>query len=384
MSHRFSRFLALAAACLMLAAAPLAAARAEALETPAREAILIDLSTHTVLFEKNADESMVPSSMTKLMTIYILFEKLAKGGIKMEDMLPVSEKAWRMGGSKMFVKVGERVAVSDLLRGIIVQSGNDACVVVAEGLASTEEAFAAQMTAKGKELGLKGSTFRNASGWPDPDHRMTARDLMVLAEHLIEDFPQYYPLFAETSFKYNNIDQANRDPLLGVVPGADGLKTGHTDEGGYGLVGSAQRDGRRLLLVINGLNSMKERAQESARIMEWGFREFQTYTMAKKGDGLAEAKVWQGEEETVPLTVAADALVTLRRVDRASMVVKVVYDGPVPAPIAAGQQIAALEISAPNMPVISLPLVAARDVERQGVFGRMFGSLRYLLTGEAG
>lgn len=384
MSHRLSRFFLLAAACLALASAPLAAARAEALETPAREAILIDLSTHTVLFEKNADESMVPSSMTKLMTIYILFEKLAKGGIKMEDMLPVSEKAWRMGGSKMFVKVGERVAVSDLLRGIIVQSGNDACVVVAEGLSSTEEAFAAQMTAKGKELGLKGSTFRNSSGWPDPDHRMTARDLMVLAEHIIEDFPQYYPLFAETSFKYNNIEQANRDPLLGVVPGADGLKTGHTDEGGYGLVGSAQRDGRRLLLVINGLTTMKERAQESARIVEWGFREFQTYTMAKKGDALAEAKVWQGEEEMVPLTVAEDARVTLRRVDRASMVVKVVYDGPVPAPIEAGQQIASLEISAPNMPVINLPLVAARAVERQGVFGRIFGSLRYLLTGDAG
>ncbi|MCW0182007.1 D-alanyl-D-alanine carboxypeptidase family protein [Zavarzinia sp.] len=384
MSHRLSRFFVLAVACLGLAIAPLSAARAEALETPAREAVLIDLSTHTVLFEKNADESMVPSSMTKLMTIYILFEKLAKGAIKMEDMLPVSEKAWRMGGSKMFVRVGERVAVSDLLRGIIVQSGNDACVVVAEGLASTEEAFAAQMMAKGKELGLKGSTFRNASGWPDPEHRMTARDLMVLAEHIIEDFPQYYPLFAETSFKYNNIEQANRDPLLGVVPGADGLKTGHTDEGGYGLVGSAKRDGRRLLLVINGLNTMKERAQESARIMEWGFREFQTYTMAKKGDALAEAKVWQGEDETVPLTVAEDARVTLRRVDRAAMVVKVVYDGPVPAPIQAGDQIASLEISAPDMPVISLPLVAAHGVERQGVFGRIFGSLRYLVTGEAG
>lgn len=383
MSHRFTRLAALVLTLAGLALAPLSAARAEALETPAREAILIDLSTHTVLYEKNSDELMVPSSMTKLMTIYILFEKLAKGAIKMEDMLPVSEKAWRMGGSKMFVKVGERVAVSDLIRGIIVQSGNDACVVVAEGLASTEEAFAALMTAKGKELGLKNSTFRNASGWPDPQHRMTARDLSTLAEHIIEDFPQYYPLFAETSFKFNNIEQANRDPLLGVVPGADGLKTGHTDEGGYGLVGSAKRDDRRLLLVINGLGTMKERAQESARIMEWGFREFQTYTMAKKGDTLAEAKVWQGGEESVPLTVAADARVTLRRVDRAEMAVKVVYDGPVPAPIKAGDQIAALEISAPNMPVISVPLVAARDVERQGMFGRMIGSLRYLLTGDA-
>ncbi len=377
------RFLTLFSAVLAIALLAPAAARAETLETPAREVILIDLSTHTVLFEKNSDELMTPSSMTKLMTIYILFEKLAKGAIKMEDTLPVSERAWRMAGSKMFVKVGERVAISDLIRGIIVQSGNDACVVVAEGLASTEEAFAAQMTAKGKELGLKSSTFKNASGWPDPDHRMTARDLSVLAEHLIEDFPQYYPLFSETSFRYNNINQQNRDPLLTSFPGADGLKTGHTEDGGFGLVGSAKRDGRRLLLVINGLNSMKERAQESARIMDWGFREFQTYTMAKKGEALADAKVWQGEEDSVPLTVAADAQVTLRRVDRAAMVVKVVYDGPIPAPIAAGQQIASLEITAPNMPVISVPLVAAKEVPRQGVIGRIFGSFRYLVSGDA-
>ncbi|PWR20124.1 D-alanyl-D-alanine carboxypeptidase [Zavarzinia compransoris] len=378
-----NRRLVMALAGLALLAAPFRAACAEALETPAREAVLIDLSTDTVLFEKNADAPMVPSSMTKLMTIYLLFDKLAKGAIKMEDELPVSERAWRMGGSKMFVHVGDRVKVSDLLRGIIVQSGNDACIVVAEGLSSTEEAFAAQMTARGKDMGLKSSTFRNASGWPDPQHRMTARDLALLGERLILDFPQYYPLFAERSFKYNNIEQANRDPLLGVVPGADGLKTGHTDEGGYGLVGSAIRDGRRLLLVVNGLTSMRERAQESARILEWGFREFQTYTMAKKGETLAEARVWQGDEDTVPLTVAQDARVTLRRVARATMVVKVVYDGPVPAPIKAGDQIARLEITAPDMPAISLPLVAGRDVERQGFVGRIFTSLRYLVAGDA-
>ena len=383
MPQILSRRLATALAFVALMVAPLRLALAEALETPAREAVLIDLSTDTVLFEKNADELMVPSSMTKLMTIYMLFDKLAKGAIKMEDELPVSEKAWRMGGSKMFVHVGSRVKISDLLRGIIVQSGNDACIVVAEGLSSTEEAFAAQMTARGKELGLKNSTFRNASGWPDPQHRMTARDLAILGERLIVDFPQFYPLFAERSFKYNNIEQANRDPLLGVVPGADGLKTGHTDEGGYGLVGSAVRDGRRLLLVVNGLTSMRERAQESSRILEWGFREFHTYTMAKKGETLAEAKVWQGAEEIVPLTVAADARVTLRRVARASMVVKVVYDGPVPAPIKAGDRIANLEISGPDMPTVIVPLVAGADVDRQGFFGRIFTSLGYLIGGDA-
>lgn len=383
MPQILSRRLATALAFVALMVAPLRLALAEALETPAREAVLIDLSTDTVLFEKNADELMVPSSMTKLMTIYMLFDKLAKGAIKMEDELPVSEKAWRMGGSKMFVHVGSRVKISDLLRGIIVQSGNDACIVVAEGLSSTEEAFAAQMTARGKELGLKNSTFRNASGWPDPQHRMTARDLAILGERLIVDFPQFYPLFAERSFKYNNIEQANRDPLLGVVPGADGLKTGHTDEGGYGLVGSAVRDGRRLLLVVNGLTSMRERAQESSRILEWGFREFHTYTMAKKGETLAEAKVWQGAEDIVPLTVAADARVTLRRVARASMVVKVVYDGPVPAPIKAGDRIASLEISGPDMPTVIVPLVAGADVDRQGFFGRIFTSLGYLISGDA-
>lgn len=383
MPQILSRRLATALAFVALMVAPLRLALAEALETPAREAVLIDLSTDTVLFEKNADELMVPSSMTKLMTIYMLFDKLAKGAIKMEDELPVSEKAWRMGGSKMFVHVGSRVKISDLLRGIIVQSGNDACIVVAEGLSSTEEAFAAQMTARGKELGLKNSTFRNASGWPDPQHRMTARDLAILGERLIVDFPQFYPLFAERSFKYNNIEQANRDPLLGVVPGADGLKTGHTDEGGYGLVGSAVRDGRRLLLVVNGLTSMRERAQESSRILEWGFREFHTYTMAKKGETLAEAKVWQGAEDIVPLTVAADARVTLRRVARASMVVKVVYDGPVPAPIKAGDRIASLEISGPDMPTVIVPLVAGADVDRQGFFGRIFTSLGYLIGGDA-
>lgn len=383
MPQTLTRRLATAFTLAALMVAPLRAALAEALETPAREAVLIDLSTDTVLFEKNADELMVPSSMTKLMTIYMLFDKLAKGAIKMDDELPVSEKAWRMGGSKMFVHVGSRVKISDLLRGIIVQSGNDACIVVAEGLSSTEEAFAAQMTARGKELGLKNSSFRNASGWPDPQHRMTARDLAILGERLILDFPQYYPLFAERSFKYNNIEQANRDPLLGVVPGADGLKTGHTDEGGYGLVGSAERDGRRLLLVVNGLTSMRERAQESSRILEWGFREFHTYTMAKKGETLAEAKVWQGAEDMVPLTVAADARVTLRRVARASMVVKVVYDGPVPAPIKAGDRIASLEISGPDMPTVTVPLVAGADVDRQGFFGRIFTSLGYLIAGDA-
>lgn len=359
-------------------------AAAQALETPARQAYLIDLSTDTVLFAKNADDAMTPSSMSKLMTVYLVFERLAKGSLKLTDTFPVSERAWRMQGSKMFVMVGTQVSVADLLRGIIVQSGNDACIVVAEGLASSEEAFAAQMTAKARELGLTGSRFANASGWPDPNQVMTAHDLAILADRLITDFPQYYPIFSEKDFTYGGITQGNRDPLLGKVPGADGLKTGHTDDGGFGLVGSVQRDGRRLVLVLNGLSSMAERAAEGARIMEWGFREFEAFPVAKAGDVLADAPVWLGAADTVGLTVAKDTRVSLRRAARPDMTVKVVYDSPIPAPVAAGDHVADLVISVPDSPDISLPLVAAAEVGKAGLFGRIFGNLRLLLTGEAG
>lgn len=359
-------------------------AEAQALETPARQAYLIDLSTHTVLFEKAADQPMTPSSMSKLMTVYLLFERLAKGSLKLTDTFPVSERAWRMQGSKMFVMIGTQVPVNDLLRGIIVQSGNDACIVIAEGLASSEEAFAAQMTAKAKELGLTGSRFANSSGWPDPNQIMTARDLAVLADRLIEDFPQYYPIFSEKDFTYGGITQGNRDPLLGKVPGADGLKTGHTDDGGYGLVGSVTRNGRRLILVVNGLSTMAERAAEAARIMEWGFREFDAFPIAKAGEVLAEAPVWLGADDKVGLTVASDTRVSLRRAARPDMTVKVVYDSPIPAPIPAGAHIADLIISTPEAPDLALPLVAATAVEKAGLFSRIIGNLRLLLTGDAG
>ena len=259
--------------CLGLSAAllwPALAPPAQALETRAREAFLIDVTTGTVLLEKDADVSMPPASMSKIMTAYLVFGALKEGRISLDDKLPVSEKAWRKGGSKMFVEVGSEVSVEDLLRGVIVQSGNDACIVLAEALAGSEEAFAEQMTRKAREIGMEGSTFTNSTGWPDPNHRMTARDLAILAERMVQDFPDFYHYYSEREFTYNGIRQGNRNPLLYKNLGADGLKTGHTEEAGYGLTASAERDGRRLVLVINGLESIKARSEEAERLIASG------------------------------------------------------------------------------------------------------------------
>ncbi|MEK9848811.1 MAG: D-alanyl-D-alanine carboxypeptidase family protein, partial [Rhodospirillaceae bacterium] len=239
------------------------ASGSQTLETKARHALMIDMETNAVILEKAADEPMPPASMSKLMTIYMVFEKLKAGKLNLKDRFIVSEKAWRKGGSKMFVRVNRRVSVKDLLRGIIIQSGNDACIVIAEGLAGSEEAFAEEMNGKAAEIGLKNSQFKNATGWPAEGHYMSARDLATLSSKLIKDFPDYYPMFAEKSFRYSKIKQGNRNPLLYRRGGADGLKTGHTEASGYGLTASAQREGRRLLLVVNGLNSSRERASEA-------------------------------------------------------------------------------------------------------------------------
>ncbi|WP_439814460.1 D-alanyl-D-alanine carboxypeptidase family protein [Zavarzinia sp. CC-PAN008] len=378
-------FLARAAMALVLLAAPatIREARADAFETPARHLLLIDDTTGTILLEKEADTLMPPSSMSKLMTAYMVFDRLAQGTLKPEDKFSVSERAWRMGGSKMFVELGSQIAISDLLRGIIIQSGNDACVVVAEGLASSEEAFAEQMTAKAREIGLTASTFRNATGWPDPQHLMTTRDLATLARHIIHDFPQYYPIYSERSFTWHGITQENRNPTLGRVDGADGLKTGHTEAAGYGLVASVKRGDRRLILVMNGLNSQAQRRSESERVLEWGYREFEMYRLASAGKPVGTAKVWLGTEDTVPLVADGDLRVTLRRTSRPGMVARIVYDGPVEAPIAKGQEIAKLEITAPDMPPMAIPLHAAVEVPRTGPFGRVFAAIGYLLFGAA-
>ena len=371
---------ALVVVAMMAISAGVANAQAT-IETVAQRAILIEYSTGQVLFAKDPDSHISPASMSKMMLLYIVFENLAEGKLTMDDTFPVSEKAWRMGGSKMFVRVGTRVSIRDLLRGIIVQSGNDACIVVAEGLGGTEAAFAQRMTDRARELGLTSSVFLNSSGWPEDGHVMTVRDLAILSMHLIHDFPQYYEMFSEKSFTYNGIQQPNRNPLLFSYPGTDGLKTGHSEEAGYGLVGTAVRNGRRLLLVATGMASEDQRARETERVMDWGFREFGNYEFFKPGDIVAEARVWLGQRPTVQLIVPQGLTVTMSRTARRQMTVKAIYDGPIPAGIKQGQQIATLRIEAPDMQPIQLPLVAGADVDRLGLFGRLGAAVNYLVWG---
>ena len=369
----------------ILAAAGLAAVLASppvsAIETTAREAFLIDATTGRVLLDKNSDVSMPPASMSKIMTSYMVFERLKEGRLALDDELLVSEKAWRMGGSKMFVEVGKTVRVEDLLRGVIVQSGNDACIVLAEGLSGTEEAFAEEMTRKAREIGLTGSTFTNSTGWPDPNQRMTARDLATLARRIIEDFPEYYHYYAETEFTYGGIRQMNRNPLLYKSLGADGLKTGHTEEAGYGLTASVVQGDRRIILVLNGLGSQKARSEESARLIGWALREYDNYTLFKPGETVDEAPVWLGEAANVPLVMPEGVTVTLSRKARRDMRVTVVYDAPIPAPLRAGQEVAKLVVNAPGEEPVEFPLMAGADVERLGIFGRVTTSLQYLVFG---
>lgn len=368
-------------AVAVLIALLVAGGPAAATETPARQAILVDMTTGSVLLEKNADELVPPASMSKIMTLYMVFERLKDGSLSLDDTFLVSAKAWRKGGSKMFVEVDKRVRVEDLLRGVIVSSGNDAAIVLAEGLAGTEELFAEEMTRRAREIGLEHSVFKNATGWPDPEHLMTARDLAILAQHTIENFPGLYPYYAETTFTYNGIRQENRNPLLNQRTGADGLKTGHTEASGYGLTASVERDGRRLILVVNGLAGVRERATESARLIEWGLREFDTYALFKAGEVVEEAEVWFGEAARVPLVVASDVVVTLPRKARVEMTVAARYEGPIPAPIEAGAQIAKLVVSAPGIQPVEFPLVAGAGVERLGLFGRLSTTFNYLLWG---
>ena len=354
---------------------------AAAIETDAKQAIMIDAETGTVLLEKNADQSVPPSSMSKLMTVYMVFERLKDKSLSLDDSFVVSRKAWKRGGSKMFVGVGKSVSVSDLLRGVIVQSGNDASIVFAEGLAGDEKSFAAQLNKKAREIGLTNSTFKNASGWPEEGHVMSVRDIATLSQMTIRNFPEFYKIYSEKTFTYNGIRQGNRNPLLYRNIGADGLKTGHTEAAGYGLAGSAERDGRRLILVVNGLPSTRARSVESHRLMAWGFREFRNFKLFRKGDTVETAEVWLGKDETVPLLVDRNVTLTLPRRARRKAKVKVVYTGPIPAPFKKGAVIAHLTIAAPDVPTVRIPLRAGKGVERLGLMGRLSASLRFLLWG---
>jgi serine-type D-Ala-D-Ala carboxypeptidase (penicillin-binding protein 5/6) len=369
-------------------ATPPAAVKTEALPpsqvgigTLAQFAFMVDPQTSSVMLFKDADKPMHPSSMAKMMTIYLVFEELAAGRIKLDTRFRVSERARNMGGSRMFVELGSEVTVEDLIKGMIVLSGNDACVVVAEGLAGNEDSFAERMNKRARELGLVKTVFKNASGWPAEGQYSTARDLAVLAWRTIDDFPKLYRYYAETNWTYNNIRQDNRNRLLKTTPGTDGLKTGHTEEGGYGQATSAVRDGRRLILVVNGLTSMAERAQETSRLMEWGFREFTNTTIFRAGDTVVEAPVWLGAQDKVPLVVARAVQITMPSGQAASPRVVARYDGPLPAPLVKGTKIGIAAVTLPDGRVIEYPLEVGIDVPRMGVIGRVTTMIQHYLFG---
>lgn len=361
----------LLAALVLLTAFGTLPSRAEPFATQASNAILVDIGSGAVLMEKNADIAVPPASMSKLMTVRMVFEALASGRLTLEDEFVVSEKAWKMGGSKMFVKVGDRISIGNLLRGIIVQSGNDACIVIAEGLAGSEAEFARRMTQRAPELGLKNSQFANATGWPDEGHEMSVRDLATLAQRHIEDFPELYKIYSERSFTWEGITQNNRNPLLSLDLGADGMKTGHTEEAGYGLVGSAEQDGRRLVVVVTGLPNSSERAIEAERILRWGFREFESLTLLAPGREVGTAPVWIGAEDRVPLVVKDAVKMTTPFGAASKITAEVVVDGPVEAPIEKGDELGVLRISAPNVAPIEAPVFAGKSVARGGLTDKL-------------
>ncbi|WIY25831.1 D-alanyl-D-alanine carboxypeptidase family protein [Parasedimentitalea psychrophila] len=363
----------------------LSALSAAGFETKARAAYVVDQLTDTVLLAKNAETPLPPASMSKLMTLYVAFEAIRDGRLTLDDELPVSQHAMSYGGSTMFLDTTDRVRVEDLLRGIIVLSGNDACVVLAEALSpdGTEAGFARYMTKRAKQLGMANSTFANANGWPAAGHRMSVQDLAILAQHLIEDFPEYYPLFSETEFKFDGrapSNTRNRNPLLSLGIGADGLKTGHTAEAGYGLVGSAVQGDRRVIFVLSGLDSTRARAEQSEALVNWSFRQFASKTIAKASVPVAQAEVWRGAQKTVDLVPAEDLVVLLPALSGKQINAEVVYTGPIQAPIKKGQKLAELVLHPEDLPEIRLPLVAANDVPSGGFFVRVKTAASVLIT----
>jgi D-alanyl-D-alanine carboxypeptidase (penicillin-binding protein 5/6) len=366
------------AAAAILAFAP---GTSRALETAAKQALIVDYQTGSVLLEKDADVPIHPASMTKLMTLYILFDQLKQGKLAMDDTFRVSEYAWARGQSlesNMFVALDSDVRIEDLIRGIAIQSGNDACKVVAEGIAGSEEAFAKLMNKKAEELGLANSHFVNSDGVEDPNHLMTARDIVKLSERIWADFPEYYHYFAEKEYTYNNIVQHNRNLLLNKDLGVDGLKTGHLSVSGFGVAISAEQNGRRIFMVVHGLESMRQRAEEAGRLVNWAFQSFRNVKLASQGATLEEAPVWYGDSGTVPLTVAKDLFATLPKGSEEEIQAKAVFEGPIQAPIAAGQELGKLIITSTSG-TTEVPLVAGVAVERVGLFGHIFATLKYLV-----
>lgn len=342
-----------------------------AFETKAKQAILMDYATGTILYDHHGDEPMIPSSMTKLMTLYLAFEQMNKGALKVDDTFLVSEKAWRMEGSRTFLNVGEHVSIETLIDGIVIQSGNDATVVLAEGIAGTEEEFVSRMNQKAKALGLKNSHFVNCTGWPDPDHRMSAADLARLAQAIIHDFPQYYHYFSKKEFTFNNITQQNRNLLINRNIGVDGLKTGHTEEGGYGITASAKgKNSRRIIAVVNGLANEKERADEADKLLTYGFNHFTGHVFFTKDQIIDQAEAVGANKKTIPLTTTQDIVIMVPREEIKDITATIEYNGPLTAPIKKGTEVAKINITIPNQGTSTFPLVAAEDITKLNPFGR--------------
>ncbi|MCB5177382.1 D-alanyl-D-alanine carboxypeptidase [Microvirga sp. SM9] len=371
---------------MTLAAGLPQAARAQNFQTLAPTAILIDADSEAVLFEKNADEPVAPASMAKIMTVEIVFNELKNGRLTMDTEFTVSENAWRTGGaasggSAMFAKVNSSVRVEDLLRGIIVQSGNDAAIAIAEGLSGTEENFARRMNQRAKELGLTQSTFRNATGYGHPEQKVTVRELAKLALHIIETYPDLYQIFAEREFTWNKIRQQNRNPLLAMDIGADGLKTGHINESGYGLVASAVQNGQRLILAVNGLKSSKDRANETRKLLEWGFRAFESRQLFDKGQVVGEIPVYGGDRRSLPLVAKKPVRVLVNRGEEERVTARIVYTGPLKAPIQKGTEVARIQVDRGDTRALEMPLYADADVQVGTLSQRALDGLLEMSTG---
>jgi serine-type D-Ala-D-Ala carboxypeptidase (penicillin-binding protein 5/6) len=358
----------------------------EGFQTAAQTAILIDSESGSVLFEKNADLLVPPASLSKLMTTEVVLNEIKQGRLKPTDEFVVSENAWRRGGapshtSSMFVPIHSRVSVADLLHGVIIQSGNDACIVLAEGIAGSEEKFAEMMTVRARELGLTQSTFGNSNGLPDPKQLMTARELAKLARQIILTYPDDYHLYGETEFTFNKIRQLNRNPLLTMNIGADGLKTGFIKEAGYGLVGSAVQNGMRLIVVVNGTKNDKERADEGKKLLEWGFHNFESETLFAEGQFIADAKIYGGERGGVPLMADRPVNLMVSKVAQNKIIARVVYTGPVRAPVQQGQKIGTLKVWRSDALVLEVPLQAAESVGTGNLSQRALDAVSELMIG---
>lgn len=372
---------------LISVAFPLIGSAQETFESKADEAILVDANSGTVMYEKNADALIEPASMSKLMTMTLVFEALKRGDITADTEFPITEDAWRRGGSPsggstMYAVLNSKVRVEDLMRGAMIQSANDACIALAEGLAGTEETFAAKMTARGKELGLKNATFRNSTGLPDPNHLMSVRDLTILARNIIKTYPEYYKIYSERSFTWNKIEQQNRNPLLADYPGADGMKTGFTKSAGYGLVGSAVRDGRRLLIVVAGLKSTTDRKNEAQKLLDWGFRQFKPIDVYEAGAKVSTIRVWGGTSRSVDVISPQAVRVALSPTEQAKVEVKLFYKGPLLAPVKAGDTIGQIRFLLDGNELASTPVQTATAVDANpSIWSRALDSILILALG---